>query len=163
MQSGLKHHASVIHISWLLWVRSLTELSWVLSASEPFQSSNHGVGPGPAVSPEGSAGEGFTPKHVVVLGFHSLLETTVGSMPRGLLRDSSSRHSSTGHQTQQGRESASKAGVIILRPLITGVTSISFATCIVCVLSHVRLFVTPWTVAHQAPLSMEFSRLKILE
>ena len=25
-------------------------------------------------------------------------------------------------------------------------------------LSHVRLFVTPWTVAHQAPLSMEFSR-----
>ena len=29
----------------------------------------------------------------------------------------------------------------------------------VCVLiSHVQLFVTPWTVAHQAPLSMEFSR-----
>ena len=27
-----------------------------------------------------------------------------------------------------------------------------------CLLSHVRLFVTPWTVAHQAPLSMEFSR-----
>ena len=26
------------------------------------------------------------------------------------------------------------------------------------VLSHVWLFVTPWTVAHQAPLSMEFSR-----
>ena len=25
-------------------------------------------------------------------------------------------------------------------------------------LSHVRLFVTPWTVAHLAPLSMEFSR-----
>ena len=25
-------------------------------------------------------------------------------------------------------------------------------------LSHVRLFVTPWTVACQAPLSMEFSR-----
>ena len=25
-------------------------------------------------------------------------------------------------------------------------------------LSHVRLFVTPWTVAHEAPLSMEFSR-----
>ena len=24
--------------------------------------------------------------------------------------------------------------------------------------SHVRLFVTPWTVAHQAPLSMRFSR-----
>ena len=27
-----------------------------------------------------------------------------------------------------------------------------------CVLSHVRLFVTLWTVAHQAPLSMEFPR-----
>ena len=26
------------------------------------------------------------------------------------------------------------------------------------VLSRVWLFVTPWTVAHQAPLSMEFSR-----
>ena len=25
-------------------------------------------------------------------------------------------------------------------------------------LSHVRLFVTPWTVAHQAPLSMGFSK-----
>ena len=24
--------------------------------------------------------------------------------------------------------------------------------------SHVRVFVTPWTVAHQAPLSMGFSR-----
>ena len=23
-----------------------------------------------------------------------------------------------------------------------------------CMLSHVQLFVTPWTVAHQAPLSM---------
>ena len=28
----------------------------------------------------------------------------------------------------------------------------------VLLLSHVRLFVTPWTVAHQAPLSMGFSR-----
>ena len=27
-----------------------------------------------------------------------------------------------------------------------------------CMLSHVQLFVTPWTVAYQAPLSMEFSR-----
>ena len=27
-----------------------------------------------------------------------------------------------------------------------------------CVLSRVQLFATPWTVAHQAPLSMEFSR-----
>ena len=28
----------------------------------------------------------------------------------------------------------------------------------VCVLSHVRLFVTPWTEARQAPLSLGFSR-----
>ena len=27
-----------------------------------------------------------------------------------------------------------------------------------CVLSHIWLFATPWTVAHKAPLSMEFSR-----
>ena len=27
-----------------------------------------------------------------------------------------------------------------------------------CMLSHIQLFVTPWTVAHQAPLLMEFSR-----
>ena len=27
-----------------------------------------------------------------------------------------------------------------------------------CLLSHVRLCVTPWTIAHQAPLSVEFSR-----
>ena len=31
-------------------------------------------------------------------------------------------------------------------------------SCVLCVLSHVWLFVTPWTVACQAPLSMEFSR-----
>ena len=30
--------------------------------------------------------------------------------------------------------------------------------CEVKSLSRVRLFVTPWTVAHQAPLSMGFSR-----
>ena len=27
-----------------------------------------------------------------------------------------------------------------------------------CELSHISLFVTPWTIAHQAPLSMEFSK-----
>ena len=27
-----------------------------------------------------------------------------------------------------------------------------------CSFSHAQLFVTPWTVAHQAPLSMEFSK-----
>ena len=33
----------------------------------------------------------------------------------------------------------------------------------VCVLSRVRLFVTPWTVAHQAPLTMGFFQARILE
>ena len=28
------------------------------------------------------------------------------------------------------------------------------------VLTHVQLFATPWTVAHQTPLSIEFSRQK---
>ena len=28
----------------------------------------------------------------------------------------------------------------------------------VCVLSRAQFFVTPWTVAHQVPTSMEFSR-----
>ena len=30
-------------------------------------------------------------------------------------------------------------------------------------LSRVQLFVTPWTVAHQAPLSMEILKARILE
>ena len=30
--------------------------------------------------------------------------------------------------------------------------------CMLSHFSHVRLFATPWTVAHQAPLSMGFSR-----
>ena len=33
-------------------------------------------------------------------------------------------------------------------------------SAIMLVLNHIRLFATPWTVAHQAPLSMEFSRQK---
>ena len=28
----------------------------------------------------------------------------------------------------------------------------------VCVLHHVQLFATPWTVAHQAPMFMKFSK-----
>ena len=39
----------------------------------------------------------------------------------------------------------------------------SIETSMSSVLSHVWLFRTPWTAAHQAPLSMEFSRLRILE
>ena len=32
------------------------------------------------------------------------------------------------------------------------------SVCLCLVLNCVQLFVTPWTVAHQAPLNMEFSR-----
>ena len=35
-----------------------------------------------------------------------------------------------------------------------------YAFVYVCVLSLIRLFVTPWTVTQQAPLSMGFSRQK---
>ena len=31
-------------------------------------------------------------------------------------------------------------------------------TCMLSRFSHVQLFVTPWTVAYQVPLSMAFSR-----
>ena len=34
----------------------------------------------------------------------------------------------------------------------------SSRACVLSHFSHVRLFATPWTVARQAPLSMEFSR-----
>ena len=33
----------------------------------------------------------------------------------------------------------------------------------VCVLSHVWLFATPWTIAHQVPLSIKFSRKEYTE
>ena len=36
----------------------------------------------------------------------------------------------------------------------------SLSMLCVCVLSHVWLFEAPWTVAHQAPLPMEFSEQK---
>ena len=40
-----------------------------------------------------------------------------------------------------------------------GKASISHLMCVcLCVLSHVRLFAPPWTIVHQAPLSMEFPR-----
>ena len=39
----------------------------------------------------------------------------------------------------------------------SGLTS-NYQISEVKLLSHVQLFVTPWTVAYQAPLSMEFSK-----
>ena len=39
-----------------------------------------------------------------------------------------------------------------------GIRALTASGVHVCVLSHVLFFVTPWTVAQQAPLSMEFPR-----
>ena len=41
---------------------------------------------------------------------------------------------------------------------LSGLFSSSTKCVCVCMLSHVQLFATPWTIAHQAALSMEFSR-----
>ena len=37
-------------------------------------------------------------------------------------------------------------------------TCVCVCVCVYCMLSHVQLSVTPWTVAHQTPLLMECSR-----
>ena len=39
----------------------------------------------------------------------------------------------------------------------------SVCCCFCAALSHIWLFATPWSVAHQVPLSIEFSRQEILE
>ena len=41
---------------------------------------------------------------------------------------------------------------------IPGIFRLYLSEDCTCMLSHVWLFVTPWTVAHQVPLSVEFSR-----
>ena len=46
-------------------------------------------------------------------------------------------------------------------PLEIGLSFEHTCVCVcvcACTLNHVQLFVTPWTVACQAPLPMEFSR-----
>ena len=47
-----------------------------------------------------------------------------------------------------------QAGGIIIVTII----NIINVACMLSHFSHVRLFATPWTIAHQAPLSMGFSR-----
>ena len=43
-------------------------------------------------------------------------------------------------------------------PCLLLLTELCVCVCVCESVSHVRLFATPWTVARQAPLSMEFSR-----
>ena len=45
---------------------------------------------------------------------------------------------------------------LLRQPTFPPLTSVSLRCA--CLLSHVRLFVTPQTAAHQVPLSMGFSR-----
>ena len=56
----------------------------------------------------------------------------------------------------------SKSSKVISSPfthIFNWLPSISTQSCsVLCVLNRVHLFVTPWTVAYQAPLSMGFSR-----
>ena len=40
---------------------------------------------------------------------------------------------------------------------VGGVPSLDLVVMVIQLLSHVQLFATPWTVAHQAPLSLKFS------
>ena len=46
----------------------------------------------------------------------------------------------------------------IKRHLLFGRKAMTNLVCMLSHFSHVQLFVTPWTVAHQAPMSMGFSR-----
>ena len=56
--------------------------------------------------------------------------------------------------------------MLALQVLIRSIDSSKKLYLKVCVcvksLSHVQLFATPWTVAHEAPLSMGFSRKEYL-
>ena len=52
--------------------------------------------------------------------------------------------------------------MVISNVLIDQLYSGCVCVC-VCMLSHVQLFAIPWTVAHQAPLSMEFFQARIPE
>ena len=49
--------------------------------------------------------------------------------------------------------------LFLIAPKIEGWSDVCVCVCVcVCVFSCVQLLVTPWSVVHQAPLSMEFSR-----
>ena len=49
---------------------------------------------------------------------------------------------------------------ILIKGIVTCTLPIGKHVCVLCgqSLCHVQLFAAPWTVAHQAPLSMRFSR-----
>ena len=61
------------------------------------------------------------------------------------------------HTSQKVHSSLSRSPESALTP-ISPLWALRRTLCVCESLSHVGLFVTPWTVACQAPLSMEFSR-----
>ena len=70
-----------------------------------------------------------------------------------------------GSITAQGRSHMPQGAKQLLKPVVWNPCSATRGTTIVrslcvctCAHSPVRLFATPWTVAHQAPLSMGFPR-----
>ena len=67
--------------------------------------------------------------------------------------------------TDLKKKKCRKAGIAILLMrlsfhsfYLTVPSLLSFMVAVVRPLNHVQLFVTPWTVAHQAPLPMGFPR-----
>ena len=55
---------------------------------------------------------------------------------------------------------ANKTSKLHFNPWVAKVSEITcnIGTCVLSSFSHIRLFATLWTLAHQAPPSMEFSR-----
>ena len=50
------------------------------------------------------------------------------------------------------------SGCLFLSPRLGQLSAIGLCCAVLSCFSHARLFVTLWTIAHQAPLSMGFSR-----
>ena len=67
------------------------------------------------------------------------------------------QRSLVGYRQWNHKESDMAEWLTLSLSLFTFLHSFLWRSC-VCVLSHVWLFVTPWTVTHQAPLSMELPR-----
>ena len=57
--------------------------------------------------------------------------------------------------TKSNMEYSNSCCQMQVRVLLVSISQILQYTCIHVCFSHVRLFATPWTVAHQVPLSMD--------
>ena len=64
--------------------------------------------------------------------------------------------------TQESNQGLLQCRWILYQLRYQGIQKIVYIMCY-AVLSHVQLFVIPWTVANQAPLSMEILQARILE